>query len=314
MNRSSTSLSSELGKESAQRLRTILDALPIAVMWARLDDRHIIFMNRKFTQLYGYNVGDFTTVHEWVMKTYPNPDHLSRAELSWYKFYDNPNVSKFEPEPVEIDILCKDGTVKTAILGGVILPKDGLLLATFVDITDRKRDERLIRQLAEQDPLTGLSNRRSFDLFLELSVADTLQKKQTMHLLLLDLDDFKEVNDTYGHQTGDQFLQEAAKRFKTCARSSDTIARFGGDEFAIILLNSCNDMTATRICRNIMATVEQPFKLPEKDIYIGISIGVARCPDDATDAHSLITIANRLLYKSKKAGRARWSFNENQEK
>lgn len=310
MGTSSKSPISGFDIDTDERLRIVLNALPIAVSWARLDDMNIIFMNRKFTQSYGYVVGDFATVQEWVEKAYPLKEHRERAVATWYKFFDNPTTSEFEIEPVEVDILCKNGEIKTAILGGVILPKDGLALATFVDISKRKRDELLIRTLAEQDPLTGLSNRRSFDSFLERTVVETILEKQNMHLLLLDIDYFKDINDSFGHQAGDQLLKEMAKRFKTCVRSSDIIARFGGDEFGIILTNSHSDIIATRICKKIIETINEPFIISGKEMYVGISIGIGRCPVDATDAHILFKIADQALYKSKASGRGSWSYKE----
>lgn len=310
MSKSSKISVSGFGVDTDERLRIILNALPIPVSWARLEDSHIIFMNRKFTQSYGYDLSDFSTVQEWVEKAYPDPSQQERAVATWYKYFENPTNNEFEIEPVEVDILCKNGEIKTAILGGVILPGDGLALATFVDISNRKRSEQFMRTLAEQDPLTGLSNRRSFDSFLERTVAETLVKNQNMHLLLIDIDHFKSINDNYGHQTGDRILRKIAKRFKTCVRSSDIIARFGGDEFGIILTNSYSDIIATRICKKIIEVVSKPFVISDKELHVGISIGIGRCPADAKDSHSLFKIADKALYKSKASGRGCWSYNE----
>ena len=308
MSSASKDFDTRLDEHTSRRLRVLLDAMPVPISWATLSDAHITFMNRKFFQVFGYTVEDFPTVQEWVDKAYPNPEHQARAAASWFKYFSKPTVHEFEIEPVEVDVKCKDGAIKTAILGGVILPEAGLALATFVDISDRKRDEMLIRHLAEQDQLTGLPNRRSFDAYLARAIADARRDRNTVHLLLLDLDHFKQVNDRYGHPAGDKVLKEASKRFKTCIRSSDIVARFGGDEFGIILANAGNDGNIDRICEKIIEAFAEPIPLPGNLTSVGVSIGISRFPKDADDDRGLFASADKGLYRAKGDGRRCWRY------
>ena len=299
------SLESQFELHTSRRLRVVLDAMPVPISWARLSDAQIIFMNRKFKQVFGYDLEDFPTVQDWVEKAYPNPDHRERAQASWFKYFSNPTEREFEIDPVEVDIRCKDGTVKTAILGGMILPDAGLALATFVDISDRKRDE-MLRHLAEQDPLTGLPNRRSFDVYLARAISDAARDHTTVHLLLLDLDHFKEVNDRYGHLVGDQVLRESAARFRTCVRASDIVARFGGDEFGIILPGAGNGENIARICDKFLACFDTPMTLSGKQVRVWASIGVGCFPEDAMNERELFRLTDKALYRAKGEGRACW--------
>ena len=166
----------------------------------------------------------------------------------------------------------------------------------------------LIRHLAEQDQLTGLPNRRSFDAYLARAIADARRDKNTVHLLLLDLDHFKQVNDRYGHPAGDKVLKEASKRFKTCIRSSDIVARFGGDEFGIILANAGNDGNIDRICEKIIEAFAEPIPLPGNLTSVGVSIGISRFPNDADDDRGLFASADKGLYRAKGDGRRCWRY------
>jgi diguanylate cyclase (GGDEF)-like protein len=306
-------ISSIVGEQSEVRLQIVLNALPIAISWASLEDTHILFMNRKFTEMFGYVLDDFKTVPEWVDKTYPNAEQRANAEASWYKYFSNPTEQEFEIDPVEVDVLCKDGTVKTTIIGGVILPEAGWALATFVDISERKQDELLIKKLAEQDPLTGLANRRTFEAYLTHNIKESMLENTSMHLLVLDLDHFKQMNDILGHQAGDQVLIEVANRLKQCVRTGDIVARFGGDEFVIILPNSGTDANVTRISSKIVRAIEEPINLHEETINISVSIGISRFPEDGPDERKLFAAADKALYNTKRVSRGNWTMYEYRE-
>ncbi len=132
----------EIPTPSARSLEIALSAMPIGISWASVTDHKILFMNRAFTEIFGYVVGDFVDIEEWIDKTYPFPDDRSMAKEQWRPRLTAPNQNlESLVEPMELRIRCKDGSVKTVIHSGVILPETGWALATFVDITDRKRNE-----------------------------------------------------------------------------------------------------------------------------------------------------------------------------
>lgn len=291
----------------ARQLHTMIEALPLAVSWARLEDGVILFMNRKFTELFGYGPGDFRTVQEWVDKAYVYAEHRQRAMEQWYPYFGAALDEPREIPPVEVDVQCKDGTVRTCLLHGVILPEAGWAVASFVDVTERKRQEAMVQALADHDPLTDLINRRVFDGYLNHYVERARGGRGPAHLLLLDLDHFKDVNDRFGHQAGDQVLIEVAERLRDCIRASDVLARFGGDEFGIILADAGDREAVDQVCAKILAAIHKPFEWEGHQLQVGVSIGIALAPDDAEDAAALFREADHALYRSKHTGRNRWT-------
>lgn len=293
-------------QESDYRLRAVINAMPVPASWARIGDRQIIFVNRKFTQLFGYQLDDLKTVDEWIEEVYPDPDHRRKVLERWGPYFEEPPEEEAYMEPLEVDVRCRDGTLKTALIGGVVLPASRLIVATWVDISERKRDEVQIQQLAEQDSLTGLRNRRSFDAFLERSLIEASGKGDPVYLLILDLDRFKQINDSYGHQVGDSLLQEVARRIRAAVRSSDLVTRFGGDEFGLVLIDTPDDAAAGRVCEKLVGGVSEPYEIAGETLSIGASVGVSRFPWDAEEAQNLFRLADQALYRAKQEGRGTW--------
>lgn len=154
---------------------------------------------------------------------------------------------------------------------------------------------------ALHDPLTGLPNRMLLKDRLEHSIAACLREQASMAFLLMDLDRFKEINDTLGHHIGDRLLQETAKRISEVLRKSDTIARLGGDEFAV-LLPSADKRHAGAVCRKIIEAVEKPFTLDNLCLRVGVSIGIALCPECGEDSTTLMQRADVAMYNAKRGG------------
>ena len=193
----------------------------------------------------------------------------------------------------------------------VILDKSGLshrYVALFSEITDRKRSEELIWKHANFDTLTQLPNRRLFSDRLEQGVKLAFRSKDSMALLLIDLDGFKEVNDTYGHLVGDELLVEVAQRIKSCVRGSDTVARLGGDEFTVILTEITDLGHIERVAQTLTETLSLPYQLNKERVFVSASIGISLCPADASDAVTLLKNADQALYKSKEDGKNRFSY------
>jgi len=294
------------GQESDYRLRAVINAMPVPASWARIGDRRIIFVNRKFTQLFGYQLGDFETVDDWIERAYPEPEHQRKILEKWGPYFEELPEGQQYMDPLEVDVLCRDGTIKTTLIGGVILPASHLIVATWVDISERKRDEVQIQQLAEQDSLTGLRNRRSFDAFLERSLVEAGRRGDPVYLLILDLDRFKEINDSHGHQVGDSLLQEVARRIRAAVRSSDLVARFGGDEFGLVLIDTPDDAAAGRVCEKLVGRLSEPYEIAGETLSIGASVGVSRFPGDGQEPQNLFRLADQALYRAKQEGRGTW--------
>jgi diguanylate cyclase (GGDEF)-like protein len=177
-------------------------------------------------------------------------------------------------------------------------------LTTHEDITDRARNERRIAFLAQHDLLTGLANRALFSEKLDDAAKRLARHGITFTVLALDLDKFKNVNDTLGHPAGDQLLIEVARRLNSSLRDTDVLARFGGDEFAIIQENEKNQSEgAIKLALRIIGLIQQPFDLNGHRVSIGTSIGIAFAPEHGADAETLLKKADLALYAAKSGGR-----------
>ena len=176
------------------------------------------------------------------------------------------------------------------------------------DITERMEFEETIWKQANFDALTKLPNRQMFHDRLEQEARVSHRSGKPMALLLVDLDRFKEVNDTLGHDMGDLLLVEAASRITSCIRGSDTVARLGGDEFTVILSELDDVSSVGRIAQDIIGKLAGPFRLDTEEAYVSASIGISLYPNDATELDVLFKNADQAMYVAKNAGRNRFSY------
>ena len=184
----------------------------------------------------------------------------------------------------------------------------GGFVRTYLDITDRKVVEDRVHYLAHHDDLTRLVNRVVFRERLQDAMMTARASGRGTALLYLDLDGFKQVNDTRGHDAGDRVLAEAALRMQAAVRANDTVARLGGDEFAIILPSLDDLGAAETLAKRLVAELGKPFNIDNKPILIGVSIGIAIHPEDGLTADELLCNADAALYDAKHAGRGTFCF------
>jgi len=171
------------------------------------------------------------------------------------------------------------------------------------DITERQRYEETIRHQAFHDALTGLPNRMLFKDRLALEIARAKRNKQMLAVLFLDLDRFKLVNDTLGHDMGDQMLKIIARRLVGYVREDDTVARLGGDEFTVLLPEILQAENAVKVARKILRAIREPVHIGVHELYISTSIGIALYPNDGEDAESLLKNADTAMYRAKENGK-----------
>ena len=192
-----------------------------------------------------------------------------------------------------------------------VLTKRGRVEAvagTARNITERKTSEENNWQKANYDFLTGLPNRRLFRDRLEQAVKHAGRIVAPIALLFIDLDHFKEANDTFGHEVGDLLLRLVADRVRSCVRDTDTVARLGGDEFMVILQDLVNAEHVELVVRKIINELASPFQINNDTIHISASIGITLCPQDASSSEYVIKNADWAMYAAKNAGRNRFSF------
>ena len=173
---------------------------------------------------------------------------------------------------------------------------------------ERKRAEQRLTYLAQYDQLTGLVNRTLFRDRLIQAMARSKRLQQPLGLMLLDLDQFKPVNDTLGHNVGDQLLKAVAERLQECVREVDTVARMGGDEFTIILEGLMCEEDITLVAQRITKSLAEPFQLGEHHASIGVSIGITVYPTDDHDVDELLKHADAAMYRAKQQGGSSFQF------
>jgi diguanylate cyclase (GGDEF)-like protein/PAS domain S-box-containing protein len=181
-------------------------------------------------------------------------------------------------------------------------------LALVTDITASRLSAELIWQQANFDQLTALPNRHMLYDRLAQEMKKARREGLLLALLFIDLDGFKQINDTYGHEQGDALLIESSARITACIRASDTLARLGGDEFVAIVSGLDHASLADRVAHNVIASLRQPFRLEGGDACVSASVGIALFPSDASDASELLRHADQAMYAAKNAGRNRYHY------
>ena len=293
-------------RHNEQRLRAILQRLPVGVCLLHRDGR-LSFRNDAFVQMCGYTEQDVNEAETWWTAAYPDPAYRERARTQWIEALRQARRGTGNIPAMEYDIRCKDGTQRTVEFAGVVMGRDDFLL-TMVDLTQRKAAEEEINQLAYYDPLTRLPNRRLLRDRLQQALASSARHHSSGALLLIDLDNFKTLNETLGHDSGDNLLLQVAHRLRSCVHEDDTVARQGGDEFVVVLeeLGANPEEAAARseeVGQRILAALREPYALHGTTHHSSISMGVTVFSDLRETVDELLKRADLALYQAKNAGR-----------
>jgi diguanylate cyclase (GGDEF)-like protein/PAS domain S-box-containing protein len=293
-------------KEDEKQLRLASTVFQTATEAVMVTDSNnlIIAVNHAFTLITGYQET------EVVGK---NPALLSSGhhDIDFYKQMNNEITSTGKWQG-EICNRRKNGEVYYEWLSITAL-KNQLgeiesYVSLFSDITKRKKAEDKIYHQANYDSLTGLANRNLFIDRFEQSIAVATRENNSVALLFIDLDGFKNVNDTFGHSKGDLLLKHSAKRIENAIRTSDSVARLSGDEFAVMLCGDNDVYSNEKVATKILAELSIPFQLTEKEAYVTASIGIAIFPDDGHSTEDLLAKADNAMYKAKEKGKNNVQF------
>ncbi|WP_225907015.1 putative bifunctional diguanylate cyclase/phosphodiesterase [Methyloradius palustris] len=261
-----------------------------------------VFRSARWREIYGYDENDLEPTPQ-AGRQLMHPDDLEQA----VKEIEDYLQGRTEVYHSEFRLKCKDGSWKWTLSRGKVFrdPLTGKAvrkIGIHTDISSRKQTEAEIVRLAHYDPVTGLPNRVLFIDRLNQAIKKSNRAHQTVTVLFLDLDKFKEVNDTLGHDKGDLLLKEAAQRLLGSVREMDTVARLGGDEFTVILNDSESEKVTERIAQNILETLAEPFEIDGESVYITASIGISIYPDDGIAIEALLKSADQAMYAAKEIG------------
>ncbi|HEY8606062.1 MAG TPA: EAL domain-containing protein [Noviherbaspirillum sp.] len=259
-------------------------------------------LSRHYKDILGYEEVDFPNrLEEWAGRIHPEDRDATMDALMH-------TVQTGAPYHMEYRLRCKDNNYKWVLSRGVIVARNNAGLATRLtgtmsDISERKQTDEAIWRHANFCPLTGLPNRRLFQDRLAQEVRKAHREGDQVALLFIDLDRFKEVNDSLGHEAGDRLLMQVGDRLVNCVREGDTVARLGGDEFTVILTDLHAYPKVESVAQKIIGRLDEPFRIKGETIRISASIGVTRYPADAADAQGLIRNADQAMYAAKYAGK-----------
>ena len=262
----------------------------------------ILAVNNAFTEITGYSQEEALGSNPRILKSHRHDAEFYRAmwrkltmEGQWQgEIWNRRKNGEVFPEWLTITRIEDDFGETTNYV------------AVFSDISSRKREQERLSHLAHFDILTDLPNRLLFADRVRHALQRAKREGDRCALLFLDLDDFKPVNDRYGHLMGDQVLQAVAWRFVSALREEDTIARLGGDEFAVLLESIHSRQNAEEVAAKINETLETPLEVGDREIRLGVSVGISVYPDDGITFEALLTRADQAMYgvKSGKSGRA----------
>jgi diguanylate cyclase (GGDEF)-like protein len=244
--------------------------------------------------------------------TYTNPAANIKFETLRQDLLEHPILIDLvdRSKNTEGNLLLREVQVGESIFEQYVhyLSSSELIRSYIFDITERKQTEQKLKYQAFHDLLTGLPNRAWFSKQLLISLEQAKRNQSAIAVIFLDLDGFKNINDTLGHSLGDQVLQQFAKRLVNCVRGGDTVARWGGDEFTILLPQIKDVEDTIKMAKRILDTLKQPFEIKEQQLYIKTSLGIAISPQDGEDSESLLKNADAALYRAKEKGRNRYQF------
>ncbi|HSO46201.1 MAG TPA: EAL domain-containing protein [Rhodoferax sp.] len=277
-------------------------------LWDLQVQRGEQYLSPNLLRMYGYEDGELkSSVAE--LDALVHPDDVAQLQHDRQAHFDGltPTLKN------EHRVLCKDGSWKWVHSRGMVISRDAQgqplrMIGTHSDITERKTADEVVWQQAHFDALTGLPNRRLMRERLVQEMKKCRRNHLKLALLFIDLDHFKEVNDTLGHDRGDDLLVEAAQRIQRCLREVDTVARMGGDEFTVIITALSDESNLQGILPKLLNALNAPFQLGLDQVFVSASMGVTVYPTDTLEVEDLLKNADQALYVAKAAGRNRFSF------
>ena len=293
-------------KESEQRFRNLVEAVEDYAIFALDESGMITSWNGGVETILGYEQDEIIGQYSEILFTREDREAgIPAQELKQVK-----SLGRIVSEGLR---LRKDGSVFHAIVNVTAIYDEHGKFRGFSkimrDVTEKKEAEETIRYQAYHDPLTGLANRKALDERYMIAQSEVLQdKKNKIAILFLDLDRFKNINDTLGHGFGDMILKEVANRLTSALKPEDTVARLGGDEFILLLKGIQHAKEVGVVCEKILQALEPVIRVRNHSLHITASIGIAVSPEDGQDIFTLLKNADTALYRAKDTGRNRYQF------
>lgn len=291
-------------QESEEKFHLLFDRSMDGILI--IENNHFIECNQAAIDMMGCSFDEIRNTPPWMLSPPVQPDGRGSEE----KAHEMMNIAKTQGrhrfEWVHRRTNGEDFPVEVTLIP-IMLSGREVLYTTWRDITDNKKAEDRISQLANFDALTGLPNRILLTDRINQAISIAQRSGESLTLMFLDLDHFKNVNDSLGHHVGDELLIQLAKRLKALVRKEDTVSRLGGDEF-IVVLTGADANGATHVAKKLLEVIAQPYLIEQYELIITPSIGMALYPHDGKDFDTLFKCADTAMYRSKQSGRNNYCF------
>ncbi len=291
--------------ESESRLRMMLDFSPTAASIIDISTQEVVFANKSYAALIEkkHQEASGITLRRYYANKSEYDDTVKLIERG----------QQVNNQLVELHFANSQQTTKWVLASYLQIEYHSkqMILAWFYDITDRKVMEEHAHHLAHHDALTGLPNRILFRERLHLAMTMAERDKYALALMFIDLDEFKPINDTHGHDIGDGVLIECAERIRLCLRKPDSVARLGGDEFVVLLHKITDEQAALQVGEKVLESLHKPMTFDDLTVSAGASIGIALYPLHSTEEDGLLNCADFAMYEAKRNGRNRVKLFQN---
>lgn len=287
--------------EAESKYRNLVESALVGVYIYQ--DERLIYVNPQFENISGYSKEEIENMS--ILNFFNIEDKL------FVKRFIRKMSNDFSEITEQIRVVRKDGSnAEIELSGKAIKYNDKLaIIGTICDITDKKRAEEKIRHMAYHDALTGLPNRYQLNEYIHKAIARARRKSQSIAVIFIDLDRFKVINDTMGHEFGDRVLKNVSKRLLRCVREEDVVSRHGGDEF-IILMEDITKQQIEKVSQRIIEEMSKAFVVNNHEVYTSPSIGISVYPKNGEDVITLIKNADAAMYLAKEKGKNTYQFYE----
>lgn len=286
--------------ESESQLRQLVETAPLPLLIVRASDQRLLYANERALEQFAMDLD--TALSRSLADFYAEPEN--RAQVA--------EALSRQGSVRDAEVNLKDGTGRQfwLLLSAQPIRFEGsvCLLVALANIDHRKRMQEEMRRRALHDQLTGLPNRALFMESLERAIAQARRRGSRFSVLFIDLDRFKEVNDSMGHHAGDALLQAVAQRLGTAVRQSDLVARLGGDEFVILIEEHGGPEDVMIVAQKALTLLERPVTIDWREASVSGSIGIASFPEDGADVEELVRNADTAMYQAKERGRNNFQF------
>jgi diguanylate cyclase (GGDEF)-like protein/PAS domain S-box-containing protein len=290
-------------KSSEEKFRKLTSLSPVGIFQIN-PAGEITYVNQRWREINNIKHQE-PDLQSWFASLHP--EDAPALNKLWHRL-----VTEHQDMACEARLVATNGSISWAYIQATSLhSKEGKLLGflgSLSDISELKKAQIQMENLAFYDPLTGLANRRLFKNRLAKSVKSVQRTNSSIALLFLDLDQFKRINDTLGHDIGDALLKEIARRLNNNVRENDTVCRIGGDEFTILLIDINNTNDVRIVAEKILLSLARPFMLNGQEIISTVSIGITMTPEDSIEPNTLMKNADLAMYRAKELGRNNFQF------